>query len=67
MAGQFRVSCESRKHISRNLRLCPCEMKRQLISLLRNGHGKRRTHIASTGRRERYPVELSIHLLPPEV
>lgn len=43
------------------------ELKRQLISYLRQGRGKRRLRTASTGRRERYPADLSIHLRPPEV
>ena len=44
-----------------------CELKRQLISYLRQGHGKRRLRTVSAGRRERYPTDLSIHLRPPEV
>ena len=43
------------------------ELKRQLISYLRQGKGKRRPRTQSAIRRERYPVELSIHLRPPEV
>lgn len=43
------------------------ELKRQLISYLRQGHGKRRLRTVSAGRRERYPADLSIHLRPPEV
>jgi IS30 family transposase len=43
------------------------ELKRQLIRYLRQRHGKRRLRTVSAGRRERYPVELSIHLRPPEV
>lgn len=43
------------------------ELKRQLISYLRQGHGKRRLRTVSAGRRERYPTDLSIHLRPPEV
>lgn len=43
------------------------ELKRQLISYLRQGHGKRRRRTVSSGRRERYPADLSIHLRPPEV
>ncbi len=43
------------------------ELKRQLISYLRQGHGKRRRRTAIPGWRERYPADLSIHLRPPEV
>ena len=43
------------------------ELKRQLISYLRQGKGKRRPRTQSAIRRERYPAELSIHLRPPEV
>ena len=43
------------------------ELKRQLISYLRQGRGKRRLRTVSAGRRERYPADLSIHLRPPEV
>lgn len=43
------------------------ELKRQLISYLRQGRGKRRLRTVSEGRRERYPADLSIHLRPPEV
>ncbi|SDU06375.1 IS30 family transposase [Halopseudomonas salegens] len=43
------------------------ELKRQLISYLRQGHGKRRRRTVNAERRERYPSELSIHLRPPEV
>jgi IS30 family transposase len=43
------------------------ELKRQLISYLRQADGKRRKRTQSSARRERYPAELSIHLRPPEV
>jgi IS30 family transposase len=43
------------------------ELKRQLISYLRQGKGKRRPRTMSATRRELYPAELSIHLRPPEV
>lgn len=43
------------------------ELKRQLISYLRQGKGRRRPRTQSATRRERYPAELSIHLRPPEV
>jgi IS30 family transposase len=43
------------------------ELKRQLISYLRQGKSKRRQRTQSATRRERYPAELSIHLRPPEV
>ncbi|EPJ8754085.1 IS30 family transposase [Pseudomonas capeferrum] len=43
------------------------ELKRQLVSYLRQGNGKRRKRTQSNVRRERYPAQLSIHLRPPEV
>lgn len=43
------------------------ELKRQLISYLRQADGKRRKRTQSNVRRERYPAQLSIHLRPPEV
>ncbi|VVM63207.1 IS30 family transposase IS1382 [Pseudomonas fluorescens] len=43
------------------------ELKRQLITYLHQGKGKRRPRTQSATRRDRYPAELSIHLSPPEV
>jgi IS30 family transposase len=43
------------------------ELKRQFISYLRQGKGRRRPRTLSVTRRERYPAQLSIHLRPPEV
>ena len=43
------------------------ELKRQLISYLRQADGKRPKRTQSNVRRDRYPAHLSIHLRPPEV
>ncbi len=43
------------------------ELKRQFISYLRQGHGERRLRTVSSGRRGRYPADLSIHKRLPKL
>lgn len=67
MAGQPRVSRESRKHLSSDLRLSSWRVEASTDQLPALDHGKRRLQTLSAGRGERYPADLNIYPRPPEV